>query len=485
MLVQFSVENFRSFYEETTFSMRATGDTRHDNHILPTRLKVGKFPGLLRTAAIFGANAAGKSNLVNAMAFAQALIVKGTRPNAAIAVEPFKLNGGGTLQPSRFGFIFVHDGILYSYGFAVDSTRVHEEWLFATPDKREVRLFERLTDSDGKSHFEFGPFLRSAVAQEVEAKGLLGGKTRLDNIASDTRSNQLLLTECAERNVESLAPVRKWFDQVLKIIQAEDQFEPLTVFSHIDSEFAGFLGEFLRSAGTGIERVETQSEPLDFDRHFSGVTTSEQTEIEETLSRLRPGEYAYWKGRRGRRCAVTRDKDSAIHFLSFHTIHKTKHGHELRFELEEESAGTQRLFDLLPALFMARMFTRVWILDEIDRCMHPLLSRLIVEASLMCPQDTTQSQFIFTTHDTNLLDLDLLRRDEIWYVENGGAAGSHLASLSEWKVRPDLEIGKSYLNGRFGAIPRFTDVQQLLCTPQATSGSGVSAHLPGRRKKAA
>jgi AAA15 family ATPase/GTPase len=129
------------------------------------------------------------------------------------------------------------------------------------------------------------------------------------------------------------------------------------------------------------------------------------------------------------------------------------------FDMDLESDGTARLIHLVPLLFEVSFGReRVLIIDELDRRLHPHLSRMVVETALQCHGD---SQIIFTTHDTNLLDLSLFRRDEIWFVEKDKGGSSHIYSLAEFKVRPDLQIEKGYLNGRFGAIPFVGDIRSL------------------------
>jgi AAA15 family ATPase/GTPase len=145
---------------------------------------------------------------------------------------------------------------------------------------------------------------------------------------------------------------------------------------------------------------------------------------------------------------------------------KTKHRHEkgqlVDFSIEEESEGTQRLINLIPILFsLKNKSEKVILLDELDRRLHPLLSRQFLEFFLQGKAEEMRNQLIFTTHDTNLLDLDILRRDEIWFLEKNQQGASHLYSLAEFKIRPDLKIDKGYLNGRFGAIPFFGDIHSL------------------------
>jgi len=148
--------------------------------------------------------------------------------------------------------------------------------------------------------------------------------------------------------------------------------------------------------------------------------------------------------------------------VRFHMQHRGQDGQRVDLEIYEQSEGTQRLINLLPALFsFQENEERVVIIDELDSRLHPLVSRLIIQAAVAGGETNQKSQLIFTTHDTNLLDLDLLRRDEIWFVEKDKGGASHLYSLAEFKTRPDLKIEKGYLNGRFGAIPFIGDLQRL------------------------
>jgi AAA15 family ATPase/GTPase len=142
------------------------------------------------------------------------------------------------------------------------------------------------------------------------------------------------------------------------------------------------------------------------------------------------------------------------------TRHRDANGKLVDFSLEEESEGTQRLINLIPSLFLLKQdLEKVIFLDELDRRLHTKLSRCFVEMAINCRNKN--NQLIFTTHDTNLLDLDLLRRDEIWFVEKNDQGASSCYSLAEFKVRPDLKIEKGYLNGRFGAIPFFGNLKSL------------------------
>lgn len=461
MLVQFTVGNYLSFEAETTFSLRATSDARLPHHVVTNADGVGgKALGVLRAAALYGANGAGKSNLIAALSFAQHLIGKGTSGGAAIAVRPFKLGAPG--EASRFEFIFRHQDVLYSYGFAVSAHRVHEEWLFATPEKREQRWFERVTDAEGKVQVEFGPSLKKAA-----------GGARLGFIAQDTRPNQLLLTELGERNIEAVAPLLEWFSDVLTPLGAETRFNDWPLMVAVNKGLTQFAGDLLHAAGTGVEAVESHQIPIDVEQLFRFLSDEDRRAYMSELESLKDDEVMISDGPRGK-AFVNRNAEGKPCVLDIWTIHRTAEGETVRFRLNEESDGTQRLFHLAPLLFSLKIEPKVVVIDELDRRLHTLLARLFVQQALECGEDDLQGQLIFTTHDTNLLDLDLLRRDEIWFVEKDMGGASHLASLAEWKVRPDLEIERGYLNGRFGAIPFFGDVSHLLCA------DGIGANGKGK-----
>lgn len=474
MLVQFSVENFKSFNELTTWSLRATADARLPHHIATNEKgKGGAQIGILRAAAIYGANAAGKSNLVLAMSFAQRLILNGTRGEERLGVQPFKL-GDGKEKPSRFEFIFRHNDVLYSYGFAATARRIHEEWLFATTTSKETRLFERVTNDDNKTVAEFGASLKRGA-----------GGAFLDFIAQGTRPNQLLLTECFERNVEAVKPVREWFDEVLQVIRADDHYQELLVEVHSNRSFVDFLAQFIKAAGTGVENIMPAKLDFDLARFLTTLPYEERSEIEQSIEQLTPGDIATVTNNLTRKSFfLTRDDKGEVVLLSLQGVHKNSAQEDVPFLFEEESEGTQRLFHLVPALFQLKTKPRVLVIDELDRRLHPLLTRLFVQAALDCRDDAPHGQLLFTTHDTNLLDLDLLRRDEIWFVEKDPSGATHLASLAEWKVRPDLEIGKGYLNGRFGAIPFFGDISKLLCEPEepTTANTNVATQTTSSKK---
>lgn len=439
MLLQFAVENYACFADEVLFSMVASAGTEHPRHVVQSQ--AGRKPRILRLAALYGANAHGKTKLIDALRFAQNLVVLGTKPGRRIHAEPFRLDQPSHRKPSRFEFLIDHRGIEYSYGFSVDTDRVHEEWLFVRRTARESRYFERITGADGTVTVELGPALTGSDRDQRQF---------LKFVAQGTRPNQLFLTEAIDRNVEALEPLFGWFRSVLTIVSAEAAIQPLAVRMHQEQDFRAFMADFLRNAGTGIDGLTVEEEPLDTNRHFLDMPLDLRENIETGIEK---GTIFSLRNLDGQSLTVYRNAQGQSIVASLKTLHTGKDGVRVPFDFEEESAGTQRVMEILPILADAASGERVYVVDELDRKLHPLLSRLFVSSFIDRCADDQRTQLIFTTHDTHLMDLDLLRRDEIWFFEKDPGGASSLYSMNAFKVRPDLRIERSYLNGRFGGIP--------------------------------
>ena len=462
MLVQFSVENFLSFDEEQVFSMLAASGDQHPAHLVSDLPHKGE--SLLRVAALYGANGAGKSNLVQAMQFARTLVVQGTRGSQAISVRPFKL-GQDTARPSKFEFIFIAQGVLYHYGFRLDTTRILEEWLFATPGSREQSYFQRSGFAGGAEDFEFG----TALAGRTKKK-----KQFLEFVAQGTRPNQLFLTEALERNVAELTPVVEWFQKSLLILSPEMSATHLEMSMHQDERMTAFTEALLRMTGTGVESLRTQESPFDLDALPPAMLGAVRNQLETQLAASEAVVLSLY-GPQEESVTLKRGSRGEVVQVRLAMHHRGKQGQRVEFSMEEESDGTQRLANLAPALFMLKQNPeQVLVVDELDRRLHPFLSRFFVLAALAGDEDQRNSTLIFTTHDSNLLDLDLLRRDEIWFVEKDNGGASHLYSLAEFKTRPDLKIEKGYLNGRFGAVPPLKDVRELRVTDRREGAAGAA-----------
>lgn len=451
MLIRFEVENFMSFKDSAEFSMIAGKSHKHKDHIV-TGGKRSDFR-LLKTAVIYGPNAAGKTNLIRAMHFARDLITGRmiTRATQSIPLVPFLLDRQAEVSPTRFVFDIKCEERYFTYGFILDSQRIHREWLNEIRPSSEKLVFERETSEEGNASIRFGKFPLS----EDHSMDFLSFT------ASGTRPNQLFLTESLERNIKYFQSVYDWFDRRLVLIYPDTRPMEIHFRMDIDEAFQTRLGKLMNVFDVGIHGVEL--EEIDFERD-SRFSTDFKEFIRNTILEL-PRPSAVQGSVQIHDTALLFDIDEEIEITSikFHTIHHVeRENRDVVFDMAQESAGTQRLFTLAPTIleFLSGDSDRVYVMDELDRQLHSQLSYSIVQMFL---ENSGQepNQLIVTTHESGLLDLDLLRRDEIWFVEKDFEGVSTLFSLEDFVPRADSGIRRRYLKGRFGAIPIILSVSNL------------------------
>lgn len=448
MLIQFSAENFRSVAERVDFSMRAasnSSEVEQDTSLIPLSPSLR----LLRCAALYGANASGKSNLVAAMLQARGLIVSpSVSRGESLPSAPFLLGDDWKRRPTTFEFYFVVDQKVYGYRFTYDErVIVNEKLTVAEPDAlgKELTLFSR----EG-GEISFGPELQSSTDDF----------RFLEYVAKGTRPNQLFLNEAHEREVKELEAVFQWFAMTLVIIGPDTQYGPLVEDIEREPAFKEFLQRVLRWADTGIVAVDARRRPLDQDIRRDVKAILRNKRVRSILGRLPVHPH-----RRGR--VVESPDGKTTELLSLHLKHHGAGGDE-SFEMSQESDGTLRLLDLAPILYWSERPSPVYIVDELDRSLHTLLAQRLVERFIL--ESTQQSartapQLLFTTHDTNLLDCRRLRPDGVWFAEKDVAGASRFYSLADFSAEQlqamegDLERG--YLQGRFGGIPFIGDPVKL------------------------
>lgn len=457
MLIQFSIENYLSFGERTTLSLIPAKSRKQKDHII--HCEKGKDVSVLPIAAFYGANASGKSNFVKAIQFFRSLVLGQIDTIKSIPLSRFKLNDTSVEQPARFEIAFKHAGVLYTYGTVLYSERVQEEWLFAYFNATERKIYERITDSTGKSQIAAGAVL---------TKSMVGKKKAVDLLASILAPRKLFLTECLERGGigDILKPVLFWFENCLHILSPTAKCVSLPIKAEHDSNFLKFFNDFIVASDTGISAITSTKEPWDPDRHLKDLPDDFRRTLLDDIDRLQTASEkkdalltVYLPNKFFN---VLVDKNGKVFYIRLTIQHKNIQGTDVPFEIFEESDGTQKLMHLTPLLHNALEHEHVYILDELDCNLHSLLSIAFIKLFLngVITKKST-SQFIFTTHDTNLLDADLLRRDEIHFVEKDMNGCSHITSLSDYRISDGLRIGKGYLYGRFGAIPYLKKLQKF------------------------
>jgi AAA15 family ATPase/GTPase len=444
MIISFSVENWRSFREQATLSMVAGREKQHSE-------RLSEVPGygmkLLPAAAIYGANASGKTNLFKSLNSAKNLIVAGTQPESLIPVEPFRLDPACHTLPSKFRFELLINGKCFEFSFAVTQQRVMEEKLVEILKTAEKPLYNRTGDN-------------------IEFHSSLNKNKFLHFAFNGTRENQLFLTNSVNQKVETFKPVFDWFKNKLVLIAPDSRFEPFERFIQEDHPLYKIMNNMLPLLDTGIEYIGGEEMPFDHIPIPEPLKLKLKTELQEGMT-------VRWLTEPiNERFLVTR-KGGELKAKKLVSFHRNINGEDIKFEMQQESDGTQRTIDLLPAfLEMAAVDSeRVFVIDERDRSMHTLLTRRLLEGYLFACGSKCRSQLLFTTHDVLLLDQDLLRRDEMWVTERDRDGSSTLFSFSEYKdVRNDKDIRKSYLQGRLGGIPRI--LMGTLCSNNESKTAG-------------
>ena len=419
MLIEFSVENFRSIKKKVTLSLISSSDKKLDNNLIKTSA-LNK-DNLLRSEVIYGANASGKSNVVLALNSLKKLVLDSNKfqKGTAISYSPFKLDEKYTSKPSKFEIVFLKNNIQYTYGVSFTNEKIVDEYLYYYPKGRKALIFER------KDTFNY-KFTIDIKEQEF--------------LSTKTLPNVLYLSNSTHLNYKITSEAFDWFNDTLKIIGATEH-PKLTAFTiellNKDEKLKNFILKSLIIADLGIVDVSAKLDKILIDDNTLELPSSDFK-----------NEFVL----------LNDDEGLKIVQIDIKTMHKVldEKGNyiKIKFDFDEESEGTKRLFALVGSWIDALNNGRILVVDELDAKLHPLLMEFLIKLFHNPTQNINDSQLIFTTHNTNLLDLDIFRRDQIWFTEKNPNSGStDLYSLMEYSPRKDMDIKKGYLAGRFGAIP--------------------------------
>jgi uncharacterized protein len=410
MLVEFRVRNFRSFRDEAVLNLVASRDkTNEETSIKATGNK--SVPRLLRAAAIYGANAGGKSNLVRAMQLLRGIVNDSAKLQAgeAINVQPFRLDPAFAEQPVEFEMTFLLDNVRHQFGFTLTPHKILSEWLIVYKSTQPATWYERnFNERAQKYEYKFSAQLLGAKAVWSDA----------------TRDNALFLSTAVQLNSEQLRPIFAFLTGGLVILENGNIPAPDYTISHIERNNADSVREFLSAADIGIAEIRLKKQTA----RLHNVRLDPATGQFESVA------------------AEPRE----INVPTFE--HKAASGSAM-FDLPDESEGTQKLFAFAGPIFGILENGQVLVVDELDRSLHALLVRQLI--SIFQNPDINQkgAQLIFTTHDTSLLDGELLRRDQIWFAEKDEDQTSHLRPLSDFSARKGEALERGYLSGRYGGVP--------------------------------
>ncbi len=431
MLIEFTVGNFRSFQKPVTLSLVTAKRTARDPKIdLNNTFKIDENLSLLKSAAIYGANASGKSNLVAAMAFMRNFVVNSARETQAaeeIHVEPFRLNLENAQMPALFQIVCLIDDVKYRYGFEVNTKKVVSEWLFISGKKKDSNPVMREKESRLFTRNEEG-IQRGATFRE--GKG----------VETKTRDNVLFLSALSQWNGPISQIVVKWF-QTLGIVSGLDDlgYRLFSLNKFQNDFFRNEMVHFVQALDLGIEGIRSEVK----DRSQIKLPPDMPTELRDFFSKT-------------------------DQWILIRTQHKKYNdsGQVIGFEeldLEgNESHGTQKLFFLSGPLLDTLQNGKVLFVDELEARLHPLITCEIIRMFHSPESNPKNAQLAFTTHDTNLLSNKRFRRDQIWFTEKDRFGASDLYSLAELKVRNDASYEQDYIQGKYGAIPFLGGVKDIL-----------------------
>ena len=434
MLVEFRLRNFRSYAAEKRLSLVAgTGTELPDNRM--TIQGFASFP-LLRSAAIYGANASGKSNLIQAFNFFQYLVLQSSETRLeghGIPVQPFMLDLKLAKKPSEFEITFLLDGVRHQYGFIVSPERVFEEWLTVYPKGKPQEWFHRVVGASGKSEWSFS------------RTHMRGDKIQL---ADRTRANALFLSVAAQWNHPQIKTIYAWFQHQIRVLPRQISTMADTrkqLFT--DAKFCHWTAEILRAADIGISGLAAKRREVNL--KDLGLPSEISADMRDYLTRELLKELTV--DVRIRR----RVPDS---------------GAEIEWDLRHESDGTQRMLELLGPIWDILQKGSVLIMDELDTSLHAFITRALVRLFNNPETNPKGAQLVFTTHDTSLLDLTIFRRDQIWFTDKDKSGASELYSLQDYSPRKGEAIQKGYLLGRYGAVPM---IEPFVLHPPPSTRAGL------------
>jgi AAA15 family ATPase/GTPase len=412
MLVEFSVQNFKSIKEKQSLSMLADKPHKELRCVHESGFNsVGK---LLESAAIYGPNAAGKSNLVEALLFFKLFVANSSKDSQAlekISVNPFKFSSETFLEPTLFEIAFIYAGYLFEYGFSVDASRVYQEWLYATPQsgKKQTaqKWFERSVDT---------PVQESYIRKELK-----GAK---ESWKQNTRENALFLSTAVQNNSEDFLLPFTWITQSLRPYDGENSYKHIALLLDAKPDDKEKVMKFMK----GLD--------VSFDDFYFIESAFSEEDLSNTHDEIRQK----FLGKKRRDLYVDYEVGGQRYTLPF----------------SEESRGTKSLFSYSFPILDTLSEGYTLIVDELDRSLHPVAMEGVLSLFQDCKINKNKAQLIFTTHNTHIMNM--MDRDQVMLVDKTMEKGTSICSLADYKGFADEAIEKRYLNGRYSALPSIGDL---------------------------
>lgn len=408
MIIDISIENFLSIREKIVLSLEASSSSK----LLSKNLIRIPNDDLLKSVAIYGSNASGKTNVIKAMLFMWSMVVNSHNHNVGDRIKrmPFKLDDISDERPSKFEMNFIVSGIKYNYGFSLDDEKIINEYLYYTPKGRKALIFERRNTNE----FEF----------TIDKK-------KQEQIKEQTLDNTLYLSRAAQLKYERAMEVFRFFKEDIIINYSPGWINYTIKKIHENPEIKNKILEILKAADFGgIADIKVEKER----KKVSHIT----------FEGLGPGKELIHK---------KEEKEDDFYDIKIYHNKKMRNGRKtiIDFNINEESDGTRKTLDMLGPILDILEKGKVLIIDEFESSLHPEIVKLLIK--LFNTDKNKNAQLVFTTHNTNLLNNELFRRDQIYFTSRKPNGNTRLSSMLDFKLRQESDFERAYLNGRFGALP--------------------------------
>ncbi len=448
MLIRFIVDNFFSFGESKEFNMipnRALRTLQHHKY------DKGDFQ-VLKIASIYGANGSGKSNLIKALSLFQEF-VKGDVNILQLTDTKFKFNKNHENSKQILAIDFIQDSIPFYYAIELVDNRVSKEELYVIGQKKEQYklVFNRETFPDNKTTITFTDEFENDEKSRVLKSVILEDFVKPD---------RLILKFLSQRNNPHLLNAKKayeWFENRLQILTPTSKANALAHRMDVDEEFKSYATDLMCSFNLGITGLKTEKQ--DVNEYFGNDNPEELNNVISELKNAPNRIIGFRNLKKPGIEIIIANEDGEVVVKSLKVLHTGKGNQSVSFDLDEESDGTLRLLDFVPAFKSIISDEKVFVIDEIERSIHPILIKELVEK--FSRDEHTKGQLIFTTHESNLLDQEVFRTDEIWFTEKNMDGVTDLYSLNDFKEHKSIDIRRGYLEGRYGSIPFMGNLQDL------------------------
>lgn len=438
MLLRYIVSNYKSIGHPIEFNMFPAEENIEEQYLKTIETKAGTWK-VLRRGGFFGPNASGKTSFVESLKFVRDFIVKGRQSDTGTGIHLFKGDFSDLGHKALFQLMFYIDGEVYEYGISLDEVQVYEEWLYILTQKELTPMFTRVTDEKGKTQIAVEEKYAGKKTKERALAEVLKGSIQ------EEQKNQLYLYKLYDNGSKKVRNVMTWFKN-LQIIFPKTVVRGLPLKMNQDKDFQSFISNSLKKLDTGVAKVSVVSDEINFIDFAEKMDLPKEiiTDIEEKKNGILSinGKYFIFGKKDIRKTVLIQIK--LEHCLNEKSV---------QFNIEDESDGTQRLLDLLPIIFaMEERNQAIYFVDEIDRSLHTKLSMYLL-SQFMKEAQNTYNQIIFTAHDVNLINLDKFSQNEIWFVEKSVTGETKIRPFSDFHIKEGQDVLKSYLAGRFGAVP--------------------------------